>query len=532
MASFKLQSKEERERNDPAPAASRQPMSERAELVACLTEPPSAEGLELRGLKAQWLEVRADLVGDVDVDWLRQRFDGRLLFTLRSRAEGGRGSCDLESRRQAIERAVPLYDAVDLEADRDLEAETLDLVPAEKRFLSAHVGAVDEAELWQRFHTMSQVPARLYKLVVFAKQAGEELPPLELLRRLERPDVAAFAAGEVGTWTRLLAPRWGAPFVYGSLGATPAAAGQPSISRLIADFGLPRLYPVERLFGIVGCPVAHSLSPRLHNGAYRALDLPYLYLPFHAENFGDFWLEVVESGLFDGLCCPLSGLSVTAPHKAAALAIAGVSSPLAQRTESANTLFLDGGVWEAETTDPRGVVGPLEAKGVPLRDQPALVVGCGGAGRAAAYGLYAASARLYLTNRNEERGRRLAERMKVPFVPWEKVDPGQYRVLVHATSLGSSPDDPLPFSVSALSSDAVVVDLVYRAEPTRLIQEVQARSLETVEGREVLLWQALDQFRLMVGRELALDLGRQLLQLPPAAATKRIESDSAEGGAA
>src|SRR4030095_3950665 len=124
------------------------------------------------------------------------------------------------------------------------------------------------------------------------------------------------------------------------------------------------LPPASVLAGLAGNPVGHSLSPRLHNAAYRALGLPRLYLPFHVESFGDFWLEVVESGSLDVLGLPLTGLSVTAPFKEAALAMAGASSPLAERVQSANTLLLNDGVWEAETTDPEGVVQTLLARGI------------------------------------------------------------------------------------------------------------------------------------------------------------------------
>ena len=144
--------------------------------------------------------------------------------------------------------------------------------------------------------------------------------------------------------------------IYGSVTEMPAAAGQPSIVRLQRDFGLPDMPGVERLNGLVGYPVEHSLSPALHNGLYRQLGLPALYLPFHVEAFGDFWLDIVESGSLQVLGFDLRGLSVTAPHKAAALAVAGAASPLAETVGAANTLTCNEGVWEAENTDPEGIM--------------------------------------------------------------------------------------------------------------------------------------------------------------------------------
>ena len=389
-----------------------------ATLVATLAAPPSADGAEVAALAgaADWLEVRADLTGELEPAWLRQRFPGRLLYTLRSRDEGGR--CDAGAARRAerlTAAAAAGYDLVDLEAERDDDGELLAKIPAERRLVSWHGPAADLAALERRIEAMSEVPASLYKLVPTAVQPGEELAPLALLASLERRDVVAFAGGASGAWTRLLAPRLGAPWVYGATGERPAAPGQPTIAALRGDYGLPALPPAAALFGVVGNPVGHSLSPRLHNGAYRELGVPALYVAFEPASFGDFWLEVVENGLFDDLGLPLSGLSITAPFKRSALAVAGAASPLVERIGAANTLVRQEGVWEAESTDPAGIVHPLAARGVDLAGRAAAVVGAGGAGRAAAFALARAGAHVTLVNRGEERGGRPPRRSASPF---------------------------------------------------------------------------------------------------------------------
>ena len=146
-------------------------------------------------------------------------------------------------------------------------------------------------------------------------------------------------------------------------------------------------------------------TPRLHNALYRELGIDMLYLRLWAPSFGNFWLEVVESGSLEVLGLPWKGLSVTAPHKAAALAIAGATSPLADRVGGANTLVHNGEVWEAESTDPAGVIGALRAHGVELEGRRTAVLGAGGAGRAAAVALEVAGAHVSLVNRSGPRGR-------------------------------------------------------------------------------------------------------------------------------
>ena len=489
---------------------------DQATLVASVTTlsdgtfvpPPS----DLEGV--DWLEVRADLVGDLDAARLARLFSGKLLYTLRSRAEGGAFEGSQQRRKKRLLEAAARFDLIDLEAARDLVPEILKEVPPEKRIVSWHGPAAAMAGLNATFERMAAVPAAFYKLVPTAAQPGDELAPLLLLQALGRRDVIAFAAGAGGAWTRFVAPRLGAPVVYGSLGDVPAAPGQLSVERLRRDYGLPDLPPVEALFGIVGSPVAHSLSPRIHNAAYRALGIPAAYLPFHTTSFGDFWLEVVEGGAMETLGMPIRGLSVTAPFKEAALAVAGAESPLAGLIGAANTLVWNQDVWEAEATDPDGVVLPLRDRGIAIDGLEAAVAGAGGAGRSAAQGLAKAGARVTIFNRDPERGRSSAERLKLPFRALTDLDPSRFGLLVNATSLGRGEGDPLPFPADRLRPGAVVMDLVYHLDrPTRLLQEAAARGALAIDGREVLVDQARGQFRMMTGRDLPLALARRVAGL-------------------
>ena len=312
--------------------------------------------------------------------------------------------------------------------------------------------------------------------------------------------------------------------VYGALGEVPGAPGQISIARLRGDYGLPELPPIEALFGIVGNPVTHSLSPRIHNTAYRTLGIPAVYLPFHTDSFGDFWLEVVENAGLEAIGLPIRGLSVTAPSKESTLAVAGAESPIVSLIGAANTLVWNQGVWEAEATDPDGVVLPLRDRGIDITHLEAAVVGAGGAGRSAAAGLDRAGANVTLFNRDLGRGRSSAEylssrSLKVPFRPLPELDPSAFDLLVNATSLGRGEDDPLPFEVDRLRPGAVVIDLVYlKDRPTRLLAEAAARGAVAIDGREVLIDQARGQFRLMTGRDLPLDLARRAAGLEIAGA--------------
>ena len=142
----------------------------RATLVATLTAPPSAGELTALAGAADWLEVRADLVGDLTPAALRERFPGGLLYTLRSRDEGGRGDGGPARRGARLAAAAAAgYDLVDLEGARDGEPELLAEVPAERRLVSWHGGTAspaDFAALKARFDALAEIPARLYKLAL------------------------------------------------------------------------------------------------------------------------------------------------------------------------------------------------------------------------------------------------------------------------------------------------------------------------------------------------------------------------------
>ncbi|MEO8504083.1 MAG: type I 3-dehydroquinate dehydratase [Acidobacteriota bacterium] len=484
-----------------------------ATLIATLTEAPSASGEELSRLPAgtAWLEVRGDLVGELDPDWLRERFAGRLLFTLRSRDEGGAFDGSADERRTRLTAAASRYDLVDLEGVRDRDPRLLAAIDPERRVISWHGPASDLSALRERFAQLSTIPASIYKLVPGAESAGEELAPLALLKSLGRADLVAFASGRLGAWTRLVAPRLGAALVYGAASRAPGAPGQPTLQQLVDDFGLPRLRSATALCGVVGDPVEHSLSPRLHNALYRELGVEMVYLPLWVPSFGNFWLEVVESGSLEILDLPWKGLSVTAPHKAAALAVAGAASPLADRVGGANTLVHNGEVWEAESTDPAGVVGALRARGVALEGRRAAVLGSGGAGRAAAVALQVAGARVSLVNRGGPRGLAAAADLGLPLTAFETFDPSGFEIVVNATSLGR--EGQVSVAADRLSPRAVLIDMVYDEQVTPSVAEARRRGITAIDGREILLFQGLEQFRLMTGREAPLEVARRALGL-------------------
>src|SRR5262249_51886310 len=167
----------------------------KASLIATLVDPPSVSAAELSTLpnEVEWLEVRADLVGDLDPEWLRDRFPGRLLYSLRSQAEGGSSSDSLEDRHLRLARAARWYDAVDLESNRDCSVKLLARVPIERRFVSWHGPAIGLPALKTQFDRLISVPALTYRIVTAATTLREEFDSLRLLKSIQRSDTIAYS---------------------------------------------------------------------------------------------------------------------------------------------------------------------------------------------------------------------------------------------------------------------------------------------------------------------------------------------------
>jgi 3-dehydroquinate dehydratase/shikimate dehydrogenase len=310
------------------------------------------------------INLRADLAGDIDPAEIRRHCRCQVLYSLRSPAQAGAINEPENVRHSRLLDAARRFDFIELEAERDTVPQLLAAIEPSRRVISWRGAGLDDASLAKRFTSMARVPAALYLLAPRACRFVETIAPLRFLSTLRRRDVIAYDGGPVGFWTRLIAPRLGAPLVFADSDEELAGLDVESIAALINDYGLPALPPVTTLYGIVGRSVLHSRSPRLHNAKYRADGRTAIFLPFPT-------LDLTEMG--DGMAAvqelaqlglSLRGLTVTAPFKEAALALADSRSAPAVNAGSANLLVRHNSSWRAETTDPQGVLDALAVRGL------------------------------------------------------------------------------------------------------------------------------------------------------------------------
>jgi 3-dehydroquinate dehydratase / shikimate dehydrogenase len=441
----------------------------RASLIARLSKLPAAYENELAALpkNVDFVEVPSSLVDALNLESLRRHFAGEVLF--------------------------------EIDVERDLDEELLCRIPVEQRIVSWQGEASDVARLQRKVEEISAVPARFYRIINTANSISEEFLPLSLLKSLDRTDVIAYAKGALGFWSRLVALQLGAPAICGLV--SPGLPSEPTVAKLIDDYGLPEVRPVREIFAIIGNPIFHSLSPRLHNASYRAMHYPALFLPLLVDSFSEFWREFVQSKKLDAFGFPINGMTVASPHKEEAFLTAKNVSSMVQQTQAANILIRNNGWWNADTTDPDVVYAASDRHDVSVREKRAAVIGCGGAGRAIAAALAESGAGVTLINRGAERGERAASLLGLPYVPLLDFDAEGYDIVVNATPVGRDTDE-VPFKLERLNDDAVVIDLVYGSRPTPLVNNTLARRQVAIDGRDVLLTQVRNQFRLMTGKEM------------------------------
>jgi 3-dehydroquinate dehydratase/shikimate dehydrogenase len=325
------------------------------------------------------------------------------------------------------------YDLVELEMS-DLTDDLLAAIPPPQRVLAWHGPAATHDELAAKLAELSSFDARLYRIVPRAVAPGDELAPLTLLHAAKRHDVVAYAAGPAALWTRIAALQLGAPAIFGSVIDEVERDGVPSVAQLIADYGLPQVDEAAELFAIAGNPVYRSLSPRLHNAAFRFLHRASLYVPFHVVDFGAFWQSIVASRALDALGLPIRAICVVSPYKETALASAKSQSYFVQQAASTNFMVRNGGDgWTADTTDPEGVMLTLRERGVEPARQRVAVVGCGGSGRAIASALSKAGADVTLVNRGRDRGALAVRLLHLPFVPLSEFSSEDFSIVINAT---------------------------------------------------------------------------------------------------
>jgi len=539
------------------------------------------------------VEIRLDSIQTPDLPRLLARPLCPLIVTCRPKREGGLYDGPEQPRLELLREAARLgADYIDVEHDA---FQALGPVAPAKRIVSYHNFKETPPDLDAVHARLARLGADVVKIAVTANHILDTIPVLRLLRDARVPTIA-LSMGPRGLLTRILAPKFGAFLTYASFnepvchgrpcpavpppGSPPraplkpgdesrrsrdespgrpqseAGPGQLSLADMLDLYRVHRIGRATRVFGVIADPVAHSLSPRIHNAAFASLGLDAVYLPFWVEGDPAAFVRAMREFDFDGY-------SVTIPHKQKVMEAMDEISPLARRVGAMNTVVRrpDGSLF-GTNTDISAAVASIEAvvgKGW-LRGKRALLLGAGGLGRALAFALADAGTILTITDLDIKLSESLAaevsaaslssraQRSGVEACP-ERTPPqagevergsrlaplatakpeGRRRVAVHSalrtlhsalafdvvlncSPVGMHPDvDASPVPAEMLRKDMVVYDAVYNPAETKLLRDARAAGCRTVAGIDHFVRQAVEQFELWTGQPAPVETMRRVV---------------------
>ena len=486
-------------------------------ICVCIGHPDARHAADLAlaccGHGESFLELRIDLLEDPTagpriVDRvMRDHPSTTVLATCRRTPNGGQFAGTIQQQVAILLEAIVAGASI-VDVEIEAFAEKPDVLEPFRGICTTLVSFHDFAqtpELGPVIRRLAATGADILKVATRFLHPSDNLRLLALCQG--RDNVVVTGMGETGSIARLASVARGGLFTYAApdaypsvaspdrleLSAAPTAPGQVSAEAARELYRVQAASPGTRLFAVIAKPVGHSLSPLIHNRSFEAREYDGLYVPLLVEpdDIADFFCAARD--------LPVHGASVTIPHKQSVIPHLDRVDEAASEIGAVNTVYWDRGRLHGTNTDAQGIVKPLSQR-VSLAKAHVLVVGNGGAARAAIVCLKREGARVAVTGRNPGRVRGLASQLKVEAVPFERLDSEYFDVLVQATSIGMLPHAEGNLFPGRIPAD-VVFDLVYNPLETALLKHARAEKKLTIGGIEMFVEQAAAQFRIWTGME-------------------------------
>ncbi len=458
--------------------------------------------------EARFLEIRLDFLAKPAAgllplkEFLGRHRDVIALATCRRKEHGGKFvgslSAELEMLTKAAEAGCQI---VDLELESAEQCNRPQMARFRAGLRAAGTALLVSFHDYTRTKGLKQAVERIkvfhpdyVKVVSTARSLADNLAVLRLIED-EALDmqVVGIAMGEEGLVSRVLGPRAGAAFTFASAAeGTETAPGQLSVRSFTDLYRLEQIDQATRIFGVAGNPISHSLSPLMHNTAFRRENVNAVMLPLKVKTLNDLLTLTRE--------LPLSGVAVTMPLKQEVLPHLENMDPLTGRIGACNTLRTgaDGNLY-GFNTDVAGVVRPLERR-LRLKGARILVLGAGGAARAAVFGLVEQGAEVFVTNRTHEKAVALARKAKAKVLKRDLLKKSQFDVIINTTPCGmTGVAQALPVDEKELNA-RLVFDMVYTPIETPLLKLAKARGLAAISGLEMFVQQGARQFEIWTGK--------------------------------
>lgn len=477
---------------------------------------------------ADVIELRFDCLAEISHEalWsriksIRESFKGEFLATFRPLKQGGKREISLEERQEFWLNSH-VYEFVDWS---DFE---LDLCKDDwHKYFRAVLNRI-----FRSYHDFSGVPANLLeiyenladltnyehplkdsdvvKIAVQADDISDSLAVWKLLEkaRIENKQIIPIAMGEAGRWTRILGLANGAFMTYASLDAGKGtAAGQTTVQEMIDVYRVKELNEATEIYGIIGNPVSHSLSPFIHNAAFKFHNLNAVYIPFEVKNLDAFVKRMVKPQTRE-LDWNLKGFSVTIPHKQTIIKYLDETDETSRKIGAVNTVKIENGKLYGFNTDADGFIASLINLYGDLYGARVAVLGAGGAARACIYALKKEGADVFVFARNIKKAENLIEEFQIKLEELRKNKLRDFDIVVNTTPLGTAGEfeNETPIISEQILNVKLALDLIYNPQKTQFMREAEKSDIPVFNGLEMLISQAMMQFKIWTGRDAPMQL--------------------------
>ncbi len=340
---------------------------------------------------------------------------------------------------------------------------------------------------------MLKIPAEFYKVVATAASLSDNVTMMKFLQaQSDKHPLIGLCMGEQGIISRVVGVRAGSAFTFAAVSTDQRTApGQISIQELRNVYRIEQVDAATRVYGVAGDPIQHSLSPVIMNTAMRRENVNSVFLALHARNLKDLIQCVRE--------IPIHGLSITMPYKEAILPFLDNTDSHTAKIGACNTVVRgqDGRLY-GFNTDVAGVLRPLEQR-TALQGAKILVLGAGGAARAAVFGLKERGAEIWILNRSSASAQKLARQARARIMKRPDLRKMPFDVLINATPVGMGNSRDCLLKENEIQA-RIVFDMVYDPVETRLIQIARSKGLVVIPGIEMFVQQAARQFEIWTGK--------------------------------
>ena len=391
--------------------------------------------------------------------------------------------------------------------------------------LSSHDFESRPSDLIRRVKAMADYQScRVVKLAWAARSLRDNLEAFELIRQRTKPTIA-LCMGEAGLMSRVLAKKFGALLTFAAIDRSRGTApGQPTIEELKALYRWDQLNSETQVFGVIGHPVGHSMSPAIHNAGFDAIGYNGVYLPMPIPPEYEHFKATVGSFLAEP-SLHFRGASITIPHKENLLRFVaemkGEIEPLAAQIGAANTLTVraDGSLYASNTDYAAALDSVCDAMQIArdgLHGRRVAVIGAGGAARAAVFAFKHYGADVTTYNRTVEKAKELAQASNSSAGSIDDLATAEFDILINCTPIGMHPHidaTPMNFAhrTSRIEPPPLVFDTIYNPIETRLLREAKAEGCVTVSGVEMFVRQAAAQFELWTGQSAPIEVFRAVV---------------------